>query len=160
MLEGLPPIVGTNPTVLILGSMPGPESLRLRQYYAYQRNAFWPIMFAILGEEYSPDYGARIALIERSRVALWDVLYRCERDGALDSDIKNPVANDISGFLNLNPTIELVALNGGKAYNEFAKLKIDTCASVRLPSTSPAFAAKSSSDKLAVWKQELKPYLK
>ena len=42
-----PPIVGANARLLILGTLPGEELLRLRQYYGHPRNHFWPLVAAI-----------------------------------------------------------------------------------------------------------------
>ena len=46
---GFPPVVNRESRVLVLGTLPGPESLRQRQYYAQSRNAFWRIMGALVG---------------------------------------------------------------------------------------------------------------
>lgn len=158
MIESLPPIVGKNPKMLILGSMPGPESLRRQQYYAHPQNAFWAFMFLLLGAEPSSDYAERRALIERSPVALWDVLATCEREGALDSGIRAAVPNDIAGLLLKHPGIGMVALNGGRAALEFKKLNI-AVSSVRLPSTSPAYAAMNRERKYELWRDALAPYI-
>ena len=39
------PILPQNPTIFILGTMPGKQSLKQQQYYANKRNSFWKIIF-------------------------------------------------------------------------------------------------------------------
>lgn len=46
-------------------------------------------------------------------VAVWDVLQTCEREGSLDSNIKNPVPNDVRGFCDAHPTIRTICLASG-----------------------------------------------
>lgn len=43
-VEGLSALLSDHSKVLILGSVPGIASLKTQAYYAYPRNAFWPIM--------------------------------------------------------------------------------------------------------------------
>ena len=73
------PVVGDRPRVVILGSMPGVASLEAVQYYAHPRNAFWPIMGAILNFSPQLPYAERCRELIRSGVALWDVLGECQR---------------------------------------------------------------------------------
>lgn len=114
-------IVDGNSRVLILGSMPGEESLRLRQYYANRANQFWELVYSLFG--YTPDkeYGQRIVFVKRHGIALWDVLACCVRNGSLDSDIRNGEPNDIAGLLCRFPGIRVVALNGSEAERQFNK---------------------------------------
>ena len=42
--------------MLVLGTLPGEESLRRVEYYAHPRNLFWPIVFALFGETPPADY--------------------------------------------------------------------------------------------------------
>ncbi len=44
-----------------------------------------------------------------------------EREGSLDANIKNEEFNDIAGLLAANPSIEVIATNGGKAEKSFRK---------------------------------------
>ena len=60
VVQSFDPVIGTNPKVLILGSMPGVASLEAQQYYAHPRNGFWPIMARLFDIEWAADYATRI----------------------------------------------------------------------------------------------------
>ncbi|MBQ3478522.1 MAG: DNA-deoxyinosine glycosylase, partial [Clostridia bacterium] len=81
------PVAPPGARALILGSMPSVESLNQGFYDAHPRNAFWHILAQICNEPFPEDIPARIALLERHDLALWDVLASCERQGSLDSAI-------------------------------------------------------------------------
>lgn len=157
-LQSFPPIEDSSATVLILGSMPGKESLRAGQYYAHPRNAFWPIMGELAGAAPTLPYQARIQLLKSAGIALWDVLASCTRAGSLDSDIDaaSTAANDFAAFFSTHPGITRVFFNGAAAEKYFHKLVLHTLAPRplhyrRLPSTSPANAAMSYLQKLKAW---------
>ena len=158
--QSFPPSETPEARVLILGSMPGGESLRQHQYYAFRHNAFWRIAGTFFA--FSPDlpYAERLARLRSAGVALWDVLAECERDGSLDTAIRSPNPNDIPGLLRRCPKIELVCCNGSAAFNclhrFFPRLPVPA---VRLPSTSPAAARYTYEQKLAAWRDVLGPYL-
>jgi TDG/mug DNA glycosylase family protein len=46
---GFKPVIAVGPKVLVLGSMPGEESLFRHEYYGNARNAFWEIMGRLFG---------------------------------------------------------------------------------------------------------------
>ena len=142
--------------VLILGSMPGAESLRQRQYYAFKHNVFWRIMGEICG--FSPDlpYPERLAELRRHGVALWDVLAACERPGSLDSSIRAARPNDIPGLVEKLPRLEKILCNGGAARNYLRRFFPELEAQ-QLPSTSPAAARFTYAEKLAAWRAALEP---
>ena len=144
--------------MLILGSLPGDESLRLQQYYAHPRNHFWPILSALFDDPRVTDWDAKLSFLERHRIALWDVFGRGERQGSLDGNIRNAVVNDFAAFLERLPMLRLIALNGSKATQIFernvrnlVKPGIDV---VALPSTSPVPSRKvlTLADKIERWK--------
>ena len=122
MKNGLSPLVGENPRILILGSLPGDESIRLQQYYANPKNLFWQIMEGIFEEPVSTTYPERCAFLAKHHIALWDILSSADREGSVDAHIKNPLPNDIIGFLNEHPSIQVIAMNGGKAKKDFIKM--------------------------------------
>ena len=49
------------------------------------------------------------------------MLKSADREGSLDKKIKNPVPNDVLGFLNEHTSIRTIVLNGSKATEMFRK---------------------------------------
>ncbi|WP_442601520.1 DNA-deoxyinosine glycosylase [Paenibacillus sp. KN14-4R] len=153
MLSSFPPIIHEQCSILILGSMPGAESLRLQQYYAHPRNHFWKMIFCMFGEEDAGNYEGRLAFIRSQGIALWDVLSHCERVGSLDVNIQKPIPNDFAGLLTQYPKIRHLIFNGSKAYDLFNKhvdLNLDGLTLHKLPSSSPAHTV-SIESKLKSW---------
>lgn len=153
---GFEPIVGPEPRVLVLGTVPSAHSLRERRYYAHPRNAFWPIMERLFADGRPLGYGERVALLHDAGIALWDVLARAERLGSLDADIRAPVANDLDVFMRDHPSIRTIFFNGAAAERLFSvhcapSLADGAVRLVRLPSTSPANASVSFALRLAAW---------
>ena len=74
----------TDSRLLILGSMPGIRSLQMQQYYGHPQNRFWPLVTMLLGYAEVPlDYADKKQMLLDNRIALWDVLGYCEREGSL-----------------------------------------------------------------------------
>lgn len=132
--------------------MPGKESLRREEYYAHPRNAFWPIIFELLGKEYSDNYQTKRQLLLENGIAIWDVLKACERDSSLDSDILVEEPNDFDLFFSKYPNIQAIFFNGQPAARFFKKyMASNGKPTFLLPSTSPAHAIKME-QKLDKWK--------
>ncbi len=156
---GLDPVVDASSRVLILGTLPGDESLRRQRYYSHGRNDFWTILSRVYGEVIGADYGERLTFLRRHGIALWDVLASADRPGSLDSDIKEPVVNDFGAFFADYPNIERVGLNGTKADELFGRLVAkrfllpSSLQIARLPSSSPTAGKHvcSLDEKVARW---------
>lgn len=138
--------------------MPGAASLAAGQYYAHPRNAFWPIMGALFGAGPELPYADRLQRLNAAGVALWDVIAACERAGSLDSAIAadSVEANDFARLFRACPHIEQVFFNGSAAETAFrrhvqGRIALPALRFTRLPSTSPAHAARGFEAKLAAW---------
>lgn len=157
-VHGFPPIADRRASLLILGSMPGRQSLEVGQYYAHPRNAFWPIIDCVFGIDRHLPYEARCRGLRTQRIALWDVLKTCNRPGSLDASIEpsSIVANDFVTFFAEHPGIRAVYFNGQMAEQAFRRHVLPDAGSslptLRLPSTSPANASYSFERKLAAWR--------
>ena len=163
---GFPAVSRKDARILILGSMPGVKSLEEQQYYAHPRNAFWPIMCELFNAEPIISYTKRKRLLIDNKIALWDVLKSCERKGSLDSNINNKTIepNDFNTFFKNHQHIQAVFFNGGEAEKLFKKYILKELTGFqleyhRLPSTSPANAAKSRQQKMKEWKKQLNQYV-
>lgn len=163
MIYAFDPVVGNAPRALILGSMPSVKSLEENAYYGHPRNQFWKIIFELTGRSLSENhteisYTEKLQCLKDSNIALWDVYAQCEREGSLDSNIKNGQCNDLEAFIARYPSLRVVLFNGGKAESAFRKhlnMKILSqryqVAFFKMPSTSPAYTLPYEK-KLDQWK--------
>ena len=150
-IYSFPPIVDSSSRILILGTMPGKESLRQYAYYAHPQNSFWRIIFELLGLQLSSDPEIRREVLLTNRIALWDVLKLCARSTSLDSDIESEEPNDLSLFLSQYPNITKIYFNGKEAARYFHKYFKHINIPIQvMPSTSPAYAIN--------WKLKLKDW--
>ncbi|MBH1960775.1 MAG: DNA-deoxyinosine glycosylase [Flavobacteriia bacterium] len=151
-ISSFAPIISTTSRILILGSVPGVKSLEMQQYYAHPQNQFWKIVFELIGEDFSKDYETRIETIRKNNIALWDVIDTCEREGSLDTKIRNEEHNDITKILNDHPSISVIFCNGQKSFKNLKKIlgKESEIPVFVLPSTSPLHTI-SFDKKLKEW---------
>lgn len=156
----MPPIARRDARVLILGTLPGGESLRLQQYYGHPRNHFWPVMAALTGTQMPADYGARVAVLISHGIAVWDVLASAERAGSLDSAIRDGKPNPFAKFFADHTNVAAIAFNGQGAFGLFkrhvglASGPWAACAIHILPSTSPTHV-RPLEDKIAAWRNSI-----
>lgn len=163
-IYGLAPVVGNDPRVLILGSMPSEQSLQKQEYYGNKRNHFWTIMLELFNSHERSDYEEKISFLKKHKIALWDVLHSCHREGSLDVNIKNEEPNEIEAFVKEYPTIRLIVCNGSKAFKSYQKYiginRFPGVEVIKLPSTSPVPGKynKTLEGKIQEWKV-IKKYL-
>lgn len=149
----LEPVWSPESTVLLLGTMPSPASREVGFYYMHPQNRFWRVLPAIFGATLSlpnnsPDTEAAISerkdFILRHNLALWDVLSRCQIEGASDSSIKQEIPNDFTEIFSKSKiqhvffTGKTAAALWKKHCTSYEKQFGPTCTC--LPSTSPANA--------------------
>ncbi|MFO7729988.1 MAG: DNA-deoxyinosine glycosylase [Spirochaetia bacterium] len=171
LIYGFPPIIGDQPRVLILGSMPSVKSLEIDQYYGHPQNHFWRIMAELLERPMPESYEGRTAVLCEGGIAVWDAFNSCRRKGSLDQSIREAQPNDVPGLLREYPSIRLVVFNGRKAEQGFyrgvkelygkAVIAADFSEQLeflRLPSSSPIPTRRHKrwQDKLDEWRIILK----
>ncbi|MEO4054996.1 DNA-deoxyinosine glycosylase [Solibacillus sp. CAU 1738] len=155
----LPPVVDEHTKVLVVGSMPGVQSLEKQQYYGNARNHFWPIISEITGQTIPDDYIKRLELLKAHGIGLWDTIQSCERQGSLDATIRNEIPNDFAALFKKYPHIKAVFFNGSKAFDVFKKhIGFAVLASrdfEKMPSTSPIPGKniKSFEEKVEAWRE-------
>lgn len=159
--KGLEPVADSESEYLILGTLPGKVSLQTQRYYANSSNYFWRIISSIFDEDIPDSYEDKLDLLKRHHIALWDVLKSASRESSLDSDIMNPEANDVLGFISTHPNLRVIGLNGKKAEDYFEKfIKIhnlpENIRVVSLPSSSSTNTHHKLDAKISVWNLILK----
>ena len=155
-LHGLAPIADARTRLLVLGSFPSVASLQAQRYYAHPRNQFWTLLSALCQEPLTDmPYPERTAALLRHGLGVWDVYASCQRQGSLDSAIREPVLNDLAGLVARCPQLQALAHNGGESARHMRLTRGFGLPVLRLPSTSPANASWSFQRKLAAWRQAL-----
>lgn len=150
--HNIEPVFDKNSKVLILGSFPSVKSRESEFFYGHPQNRFWKVTAAVFGENVPLSVDDKTDFLLRNRIALWDVISRCDIEASSDSSIKNVVANDINRIL-LAADIKKIFVNGKAAekyYNKYL-LPVTEIQAVCLPSTSPANAAFSLENLIGVW---------
>ena len=154
-------MISSQTRLLILGSFPSVASLQAQQYYGHPQNQFWPVLSALLGDIYASSpiktslssYQIRSKWLLSKKLGVWDVYARCEREGSLDSNIRQPVLNDFSTLKTLCPDLQAIAHNGGESFKHSKHTSLLGVPVYKLPSTSPANASWSFERKLAAWRE-------
>ena len=152
MITAFDPVFDENSKILILGSMPSVKSLEQGFYYGHPQNRFWKSLGEIVGESFPDDIPEKKAMLLKHGIALFDVIAACEREGSLDSAIRNAMPADLSVFPNLG---QMKVFTNGKLAEKLLKKYYPDLPFAPLPSTSPANQAHFDRGK---W-LELKKYL-
>ena len=153
MIQSFLPYIDHNTRILILGTMPGVQSLEKQEYYAHPRNHFWKIMYTLFNSLPIDDaFSKKINLLQEHAIGLWDVLENCERKGSLDVHIKNQKENDFISLFEQYPQINTIIFNGKESHKYFFKKfgQINGITYYVMPSTSPANTM-SFDKKFALW---------
>jgi hypoxanthine-DNA glycosylase len=162
--HGLIAVIDDHTHTLILGTLPGDESLRQQRYYRDSNNQFWALVFGALDATPLSSYEEQIRFLLSRGIGLWDVLESADRDGSTDGKIKNPTANDFTTLLTKHPKARRIGLNGNKAGSFWTRLVVRhqtlpaPLIDVPLPSSSgtPGRYVLPYNQKLAGWKSFLR----
>ena len=141
MQHCFPPVTRSDTRLLVLGSLPGAESLAQQRYYAHPRNQFWRLIGAVIGRELTElSYSDRLESLLDAGVGLWDTVAAATRKGSLDSDIRLHSASDLPALAAELPDLRAAAFNGAKSAQigrpQLAGLPLVL---IDLPSSSPAY---------------------
>lgn len=151
--RAFPPSVAPDARLLVLGSLPGEESLRQGRYYAHPTNAFWWLIGEVVAEPLADlPYEARLERLKAHRIGLWDVIATARRQGSLDQAIRDPALRDLAGFVRGLPELRAVAFNGQTSARHGRRQLAGTGLTlVDLPSSSAAHAGMTRVAKRTAW---------
>lgn len=156
----LPPIVDERTRLLVLGSLPGDQSLGERRYYANPRNQLWGIIGRLIAcplVDYR--YARRLEICKHYGIGFWDVLESAERSQSLDSQLRRISANDLISLATTLPSLRAIGFNGVTAARIGRRSLQDRSewTLIDLPSTSPAYTL-AYDKKLSAW-QSILPHI-
>ena len=160
--HGFGPFYRPDSQMLILGSFPSVKSREASFFYGHPQNRFWPLLARLCDEAVPHSIEDKIALLERSKIALYDVIERCSIVGSADSTIRDVEPANLQPILSATQIGDRVFTNGGTAYSLYQKhlAPVLGISATRLPSTSPANAACTADKLFEQWSQILSPILR
>ncbi len=153
MLHEIAPVYDESSRVLVLGTFPSVKSSETGFYYGHKQNRFWRALARVFGDAVPQTNDEKREFLLKHRVALWDVVGKCDIVGSMDADIKRPVANDIEIILN-GANIQRIYANGQTAYKLYMRLVYPKTGReiIPLPSTSPANARVPLDALISAWR--------
>ncbi len=114
VIHNIPPVFDKNSEILILGSFPSVKSREAEFFYGHKQNRFWKVTSAVFGCNVPETIDEKKKFLLENRIALWDVIARCEITGSSDVSIKNAVANNLDVILD-TAEIKNIFVNGKTA---------------------------------------------
>ncbi len=140
--------------MLVLGSLPGVQSLAQRQYYGNPRNAFWYLIGEVIGRPDLPalPYYARLDALASAGIGLWDTIASARRQGSLDTAIRDAEPAALVELAEGLPNLRAIGFNGAKSAT-IGRKALGPCRwqLIDLPSSSPAHAAMPLAEKRESW---------
>lgn len=139
--RSFPPVVNGATRLVVLGSLPGEESLARGRYYANPRNQFWKLIGGVIGADLvALEYEERLAVLLEAGVGLWDTVGSATRQGSLDAAIRGHTPNALVELAARLQKLRALAFNGGTAAAVGRRaLGAAPLHLVQLPSSSPAY---------------------
>lgn len=149
----LKPLYRADSKILILGSFPSVKTREYGFFYGHPQNRFWHLLELIFEVELSREIEERRAFLLERRIAVYDVIYRCDIIGSSDASIQNAVPSDLTPIFR-EADIKQVFCNGGTSHSYYRKYQEQKTGAkaIKLPSTSPANARASMNDLYEQWK--------
>lgn len=139
--QDIKPFIPKDAKFLILGSLPSVKSREQGFYYAHPQNRFFKVLSSIFNTQEPASIEDRKAFLNKYKIGLYDVVFECDIDNSDDSTISNVKVINLKKILKDNPSIKVVAINGGKAKSLFQKYLLkdvnEDIKVVYCPSTSP-----------------------
>lgn len=148
------PVFQADSEILILGSFPSVKTREYGFYYGHPQNRFWSLLERVFDVRLNTDIEERKAFLRQHKIALHDVIYRCDIIGSDDASILNVVPADLSIIFE-EAEIKYVFCNGKTSYRLYQKYQEHKTGykAILLPSTSPANAKYSMDDLYSQWKK-------
>lgn len=148
------PVYNERSEILILGTFPSVKSREQGFFYGHPQNRFWKVIAGLTDSSVPNSVEEKKRLLLKNKIAVWDVIAKCDITGSSDSSIKNVIPADIAGIIQ-GSRIKRIYANGNMAKKLYDKYILPTLHMeiIGLPSTSPANAAYSLEKLIQIWRE-------